>query len=258
MLSDYKEKITNLLNTQKSVIRHDLSDRFSELDKSLAFFKKVYGFEPIKENIYLALTSPRQINILLTGPPASAKSLFVQIIAENCNDVVYFDATNTTGAGLIEVLYNNQNAKILIIDEIDKLKKNDQNCLLGLLNNGQVDKALKNIHYKFSMNIKVFATCNSNSKLSKPIRSRFQEYALPVYSDEDFVKVSRFCLQDRDDISSETAELIAKVLLAHEKKDIRLVISIANLVKKRHTEEDVIRVIENFLQYAPTQLVDYN
>jgi replication-associated recombination protein RarA len=256
---NYKEKLASLqVNKTRSVLKQDLSDRFSELDKSLALFHRIYGHQKIKENVYRALTSPRQLNILLTGPPGCAKTLFTQIIQDSCNDVLFFDAATSSGAGLIELLHANQNAKVLVIDEIDKLKKNDLNCLLGLLNNGSISKTLKNIDLKFTMNIKVIATSNSNAKLTPAIRSRFQEYAIKPYSDDDFINVVRFCLNDRPDLGRDIPEIIAKILIAHERKDVRLAISIANLVKQRDTEEDIARVIDNFFDTASNEDVDYN
>jgi replication-associated recombination protein RarA len=257
---NYKEKLTALMqgNKTKSVIKQDLSDRFSELDKSLALFHRIYGHQNIKENVYRALTVPRQINILLVGPPGCAKTLFTQIVQEQCNDVIFFDAATSSGAGLIEILHANQHAKVLVIDEIDKLKKNDLNCLLGLLNNGIVNKTLKNVVYNFVMKITVIATSNSNAKLTPAVRSRFQEYKIKPYSDEDYINVVKFCLKDRNDLGEGIPEIIAKILLAHEKKDVRLAISIANLVKQRDTEEDIIRVIENNISEDDEEDIDYN
>ena len=178
------------------------------------------------------------------------------VIQEQCNDVCYFDAANTSGAGLIEVLYNHQKMKILIIDEIDKLKKNDLNSLLGLLNNGKIDKSLKNMKYNFSMNCKIFATSNSNTKLSKPMRSRFQEYHLPEYSDDEFIEVVKFCLDKK--ITSITAEIIAKILLMHERKDVRAAISVSNLLQRGDTMDDISRVIETWIKYKSQDSIDYN
>jgi replication-associated recombination protein RarA len=250
-------KLSSLMgNKSNNVVKQDLSDRFTTQDKALALFHKIYGSEEMKENVYRTLIAENQVNMLLVGPPATSKTLFMQVIQEQCNDVIYFDSSNTSGAGLIEQLYNNQKAKILIIDEIDKLKKNDLNCLLGLLNNGSVDKALKTIHYKFTMNVKIFATSNSLAKLSKPVRSRFQIYSLPEYSDEEFVKVVQFCLKEK--LLESTSETIAKILLANEKKDVRAAISISNLIQRGDTEEDIARVISNWLKYSSSSEVDYN
>ena len=225
-------------------------------EQSKEFFSKIYGLDSVKENIFRVLIAKEQVNVLLIGPPATSKTLFMMEIKERCNDVCYFDAANTSGAGLIESLYNHQKMKILIIDEIDKLKKNDLNSLLGLLNNGKIDKSLKNMNYNFSMNCKIFATSNSNTKLSKPMRSRFQEYHLPEYSDDEFIEVVKFCLADK--ITSITAEIISKILLVHERKDVRAAISVSNLLQRGDTMDDIARVIETWLKYNSQDSIDYN
>ncbi len=96
-------------------------------------------------------------------------------------------------------------------------------------------------------NIKVFATSNSLGNLSKPARSRFQEYHLTEYSDEEFINVVKFCLNNK--IHDAISELIARVLLNYKRKDVRSAIAISNLLKKEDTEDDVLRVIENWIKY---------
>ena len=253
----------NVTDNLKKLMNKKTDSVFTEIPKSETipeqskeFFSKIYGLDSIKENIFRVLIAKEQVNVLLIGPPATSKTLFMMVIQERCNDVCYFDAANTSGAGLIEVLYNHQKMKILIIDEIDKLKKNDLNSLLGLLNNGKIDKSLKNMNYNFSMNCKIFATSNSNTKLSKPVRSRFQEYHLPEYSDDEFIEVVKFCLDEK--ITSITAEIISKILLAHERKDVRAAISVSNLLQRDDTMDDIARVIETWIKYKSQDSIDYN
>jgi replication-associated recombination protein RarA len=253
----------NVTDNLKKLMNKKTDSVFAEIPKSETipeqskeFFSKIYGIDSVKENIFRVLIAKEQVNVLLIGPPATSKTLFMMEIQERCNDVCYFDAANTSGAGLIESLYNHQKMKILIIDEIDKLKKNDLNSLLGLLNNGKIDKSLKNMNYNFSMNCKIFATSNSNTKLSKPMRSRFQEYHLPEYSDDEFIEVVKFCLADK--ITSITAEIISKILLVHERKDVRAAISVSNLLQRGDTMDDIARVIETWLKYNSQDSIDYN
>src|SRR5438445_541435 len=136
------ERITSLLSNEGSgLFKVKIDKTVDEFEQAYTFFKQVYGLEETKENVYLNLTSIEQVNTLLVGPPATAKSLFLKVIKESCKDVIFFDAsTGSTGAGLITLLANNKKAKVLLIDELDKLKKNDVNVILGLLNDGSVHK----------------------------------------------------------------------------------------------------------------------
>ena len=253
---DVNEKIKKLLegNKQKNLLKTVKGETIEE--KAQSFFSKIYGYDDIKNNLFRALVSEEQINTLLVGSPAGGKSMFMKMIEENMDGVYYYDATNSSGAGLIESLYEHQDAKIILIDEIGMLKKNDLDVLRGLLNDGRILKTLKKIRYDFTMkNIKVFATTN-DLELSKPIRSRFMEYHLPPYSDLEYVSCVQFCLKDK--FLPETSEIIAKVLIAHGMKDVRKAISVSRCILKNDTVEQIIKTIEIMIKHKPPENVDYN
>lgn len=185
---DVKEKLNKLLEGKKQRSLLKSTEGTTTEEKAQNFFSKIYGYPEIKNNLFRSLVSEEQINTLLVGSPAGGKSMFMKIIEERMDDVYYYDASNSTGAGLIGSLYENQEAKIILIDEIGMLKRNDLDALRGLLNDGRVSKTLKKMRYDFTLkNIKVFATTN-DLNIPKPIRSRFIEYHLPPYSDEDFIE----------------------------------------------------------------------
>lgn len=253
---DLKDKINYFRFNRPNLIK----ERYSNMairDQAFQFFSNIYGLDGMKENIFRALISEEQINILLVGPPATSKTLIMSTIQEKCNNVFYYDASNTTSAGLIAELFYNKNAKLIIIDEIDKLKRNDLSSLLSLLNNGKIVKKLKEIKYDFRIeNVKIFATSNSIVNLPKPVRSRFQEYYLREYSDDDFIKVVKFCLIKK--LPEEICEAIGLMLISIERKDVRAAIGISNLLKTNDTKEDVLRVFENWTNYKMEGYGDYS
>ena len=256
---DISQRIKNLMSPEsKGLIKVRIDNKTSIEEQAKEFFKEVYGLDDLKVNLYLALTSEEQINPLLNGPPASAKTLIAKIIKKNCREVIYYDAAaGSTGAGLISLLKNHRTAKILVVDEYDKMKKNDANVLLGLLNDGSVDKDLKDesIHFKME-GIKVIGTCNTTKKLSKPLLSRMQVYNIPPYSDDEFIDVVCHCLDNKVDLAD--AVLIAKVLISHDLKNVRQAIAVGNMVKKGMTQEEIVKVIETLIKYSTNQVVDYN
>jgi Holliday junction DNA helicase RuvB len=78
-----------------------------------------------------ALESHERAHTLLTGPPASAKSLFMLQIEKYMSSKVYFaEGAATTKAGLQRFIAENQHKEIIIIDEIDKMPMKDQEGLL--------------------------------------------------------------------------------------------------------------------------------
>lgn len=253
---DVKDRIARLRLNRSSLLKEKYVSNSPQEQASL-FFSEICGMDGMKENLFRALTSELQVNILLLGPPATSKTLFMSTILKKCNNVFYFDAANTTSAGLIEDLYHDRSAKLVIIDEIDKLKRNDLNSLLGLLNDGRIVKVLKNTQYDFTLeNVKVFATSNSLSSLSKPLRSRFQEYHLREYSDTEFLEVVCFCLQNK--LPAEINEMIGMILLEFGVKDVRTVIGLANLIKNNDSREDVVRVVENWINHKMEGNPDFN
>jgi hypothetical protein len=46
------------------------------------------------------------------------------------------DAANASGPGLVDYLFEHPGTQVICIDELDKLKKNDQTALLNLLETG--------------------------------------------------------------------------------------------------------------------------
>lgn len=246
----------NKNNTQTQTI---FSKKLDWKEQAQEFFDKILGLDGVKENVYLNLTAEENINTMLIGPPATAKSIFMEIIESKCNNVCYFDAAaGSSGAGLLDLLETHKNMKILIIDEVDKLKRSDQQVMLSFLQTGRVEKVLKDRKIKLKFEgVKVFATSNSTRKLSKPFISRFETYFLPEYSDEDFMAVIVHCLKNK--FPEEISSTIAGCLMENEMKDVRLAISIAKKLKpKEMTPEDVIKVIQNKIDYSNTEDVDWN
>jgi hypothetical protein len=79
----------------------------------------------------MALDSAEPVHILLSGPPASAKTLFLQALMK-LKDSYFVDGSNTTKSGMIDYIFGNR-PKYLLIDEIDKIPSKDQTFLLNLM-----------------------------------------------------------------------------------------------------------------------------
>jgi hypothetical protein len=135
-----------------------------------------------------ALDSNENYNLLLCGPPASAKTLFLLGILE-CRKGVYFDGSNTTN----RILYvlEDERPKIICLDELDKMSRQFQNQLLNFLDSGHIKVDQMRKHYDFKIQgAKVFGACNEITRLSKPLQSRFRRLYLPSYTEEQFLDIS--------------------------------------------------------------------
>src|SRR5919197_2149861 len=101
-------------------------------ERAIKVFSKIEGLDDIKEMMLRALESSERAYTLLTGPPASAKSLFMLEIEKFMRSKVYFaEGAATTKAGIQRFIAENQDKEIIIIDEIDKMQMQHQEGLLS-------------------------------------------------------------------------------------------------------------------------------
>jgi Holliday junction DNA helicase RuvB len=219
-------------------------------ENALDFFDEIYSYNDLKEILYRGILSEHNVNILLVGPPATAKSLLLQCINEKVKDCIYYDAANSSGPGIIYDLTNHRNAKIILIDEIDKINKKDQAVFYNLMESGEVNITKKDNKIKFKMdNPKIFATSNGIERLTKPLQSRFSIYKLQEYSDKDFIKISVTLITSRFQFPPILSALIAQLLLEKDEKDIRKVLNIVKLVRPEDDEIKIKKVINTYLKY---------
>lgn len=81
------------------------------------------------------MISKERVNILSIGPPSSSKTIFLLEMLEGLDDADFMDGAGASAAGMTDHLFNS-NTKYLLIDEIDKMKKNDQVALLNVMETG--------------------------------------------------------------------------------------------------------------------------
>ena len=70
------------------------------------FFSSICGYSDIKKLLMRAIVSKDSVNLLLAGPSASSKTVFLLEMTKGLNDTCYIDCTNTTGAGLVDKMFN--------------------------------------------------------------------------------------------------------------------------------------------------------
>lgn len=203
-----------------------------DLNKEEKFFSNVVGYPEIKRLLLRSIFSKEPVNILLTGPPSSSKTLFLLEMLEGLDDTYFIDAVGASGAGMTEHLFSN-NTKYLLIDEIDKMKKNDQAALLNVMETGILSETkLKGKTRQKKAKLWIFATSNYVERLSGPLRSRFMELHLEEYTYEEFAEIVRRLFKKKYHMSEELSEKIAyAVWNTMRSKDIRDAINIAKLTK---------------------------
>jgi Holliday junction DNA helicase RuvB len=214
---------------KKIALSYDYKEKSSREEK---FFSNVVGYSDIKKLLLKSIVSKEPVNILLTGPPSSSKTIFLLEMLEGLDDSYFIDAVGASGSGVIEHLFSN-NTKYLLIDEIDKMKKNDQAALLNVMETGTLSETkLKGKTRQKKMKLRIFATSNNVERLSGPLRSRFMELHLEEYVHEEFIEICRRLLKKRYHLDTNISEKIGYAVWSRmNSKDIRDAIRIAKLTK---------------------------
>ena len=212
-------------------------------------FGNIEGYDDIKYLVRRVLSSDENYNLLFCGPPASAKTLFLLGILEYADKKkgVIFDGTNTTNR-ILDVL-EEQRPKVICIDELDKMSRQFQNQLLNFLESGRIKVDQQRKSYDFEIKgAKVFATCNEVNRLSKPLQSRFRRLHLPPYTKEQFLNIAiKVCPKLKEEITRIIGEEVWKT-----SRDIRDVISLGKLIRKRDGPEEIERLVKTLAKYTDT------
>jgi Holliday junction DNA helicase RuvB len=198
--------------------------------KEEKFFSNVVGYEDIKKLLLRSIVGKEPVHVLLTGPPASSKTVFLLEMLRGLDDAYFVDAVGASGAGMTDHLFNNT-TKYILIDEIDKMKKNDQMALLNVLETGILSETkLNGKSRQKKIKLWIFATCNDAERLSTPLRSRFMELHLQEYTFEEFTKIVQRLLKKKYQMNMQLSEKIAySVWHRMKSKDVRDAINIAKI-----------------------------
>jgi MoxR-like ATPase len=228
---------------------YEIPEPLSVRERTLKVFSKIEGLDDIKE---IMLESPERAHTLLTGQPASAKSLFMLQVEKFMSSKVYFaEGAATTKAGLQGFIAENQQKEIIIIDEIDKMPMKDQEGLLTMMERGEFTSTKVRNTKTVKANVVIFATSNSTERLSKPLLSRFTIYEIPEYSYPEFEAISVRLIKK---LHQNAVIKIASSVWKSGSRDIRDVLKIAKLCNPSDTEEDISRLISIHQKYRN----DYN
>jgi replication-associated recombination protein RarA len=262
-LDDYvPEHIMNELRSQQKSLNGDLEgiDKFSTESKSepkpyydgykqkQAPFDDILGYDDLKELLTKCIYTKDSCNVLLLGPPASSKTIFLLSIQKGVSNGCFIDAANASGPGLVDYLFEHPNTAVICIDELDKLKKSDQTVLLNMVENGILSSTKVRKTRSIRMEgVKVFATSNDVGRLMGPLRSRFLELELPEYKWENFLQISQKLLHDRHGLDETTSAKIAQVVWSQLKtRDIRDVLAIAKLTNSLEDVEFIAITLQKY------------
>ncbi|HKG89356.1 MAG TPA: AAA family ATPase [Nitrososphaeraceae archaeon] len=211
-------------------------------------FDGVVGYNDLKVLLMRCLTSKENCNILLSGPPASSKTIFLLSIQKEVSNACFIDAANASGPGLVDYLFEHPDTQVICIDELDKLKKSDQTALLNLLESGILASTkVRKTRSIIMKGVKVFATSNGVDRLIRPLRSRFLEFELPEYTWEAFLEITQKLLRKRYGLEEITSAKVAEVVWSSlQTRDLRDALAIGKLVKSTEDVEFIAITLQKY------------
>ena len=201
-------------------------------------FDFILGHEDIKRLLWRSIGSERPVHVLLVGPPASSKSMFLGELARLPFSRFTLGG-GTSKAGLSDFLLEFR-PRYIIIDEIDKMAAADMSILLSLMETGVVARLKKRMREIEKMKTWVFAAANRDERIWPELKSRFFTVHLTEYSDADFISISRAVLISREKVDPTLADYIASSL-ARFTRDVREAIHFGRLCK---TVDDVNQLLK--------------
>ena len=221
---------------------HKYSDEKNR--ENLSLFESIIGYDDIKKIFKMSLISDNAVHILLVGPPASAKTLFMLEFLKL--ERSYFTlGSHSTKAGMIDYLFDYR-PRYLLVDEIEHMPYKDQTSLLSIMETGILTETKSQKTRSTQLKTWIFATCNNKEKLLSPLLSRFIIFHLKPYNRDKFIEVSNGILVKNDipyDLANEISHVVWNKL---KSRDIRDCIKISRLAK---TIEDVEWIAKTLIQY---------
>ena len=192
-------------------------------------FNIIVGHDNIKTIVRYAIDATKPVHLLLSGPPASAKTLFLMELAR-LPESYYALAQTTTQAGLANLLFVYQ-PQFLLIDEIERLSGEHVGVLNSLMATGIISESKYGKTRMMELATKVFAAGIKVNLLPKDLMSRFTRLKFNAYLEPEFIEVATKVLTSLENSSEELATEIAKSVWAKNEtsSDIRQCVQVARL-----------------------------
>jgi len=201
-------------------------------------FEDIIGHDEVKELLLASLLAEKPVHVLLAGPPALAKTLFLWDIERACGErAIWLVGSAASKAGLWDLVAERQ-PRVLLIDELDKMNAADTAALLSMMEGGRLVRAKVGRELDLQNTLWVIAATNRVDVLSPELRSRFAIRRLNPYSRDEYLTVVRGVLVRRENTSPELAEEIAKRLDGRS-QDVRDSIRVARLAPQLGVEKAV-------------------
>ena len=193
-------------------------------------FQDILGHQDVKDLLAAAVAAVRPVHVLLAGPPALAKSLFLWDLEQVAGSrALWVLGSSSSKAGLQERLLE-QRPSLLLIDELDKMDGRDLAALMSLMEGGRVTRTKVGRMADATLECRVVAASNT-LRLPPELLSRFAIRQLHPYTTEEFREVVVGMLQRREGLDQAVATEIARALDGRT-QDVRDAVRVARLIPK--------------------------
>jgi Holliday junction resolvasome RuvABC ATP-dependent DNA helicase subunit len=230
-----KETETETKSVFSENIEYSMSDQL---------FNNIIGYNDVKKLFKMSLSSEKPVHVLLVGPPASAKTLFM-LECIKLERSFFTLGSHSTKSGMIDYLFKDR-PRYLIVDEIEHMPMKDQTALLSLMETGIIAETKYQKTRNTQMKTWVFATSNGTERMLTPLLSRFIVLHFKQYKYENFREIAVHILA-QEGISFEIATACADaVWLKMKSKDIRDCIKIGRLAKMKEDVDWIASTLKNY------------
>jgi holliday junction DNA helicase RuvB len=209
-----------------------------KLDISGDIFSDIIGHDDLKELLAACLLAERPVHVLLTGPPALAKTLFLWDIERVAGErAIWLIGSSTSKTGLWDKIAEGH-FQIILVDELDKMNAVDTAGLLSMMEGGRLVRAKRGRELDIFNPVRVVAASNRLNMLSPELKSRFAIKRLTTYSRSDYLTVVKGVLVTRENLNEELASEVAR-RLDGVSQDVRDAIRVARLAPQKGVDRAI-------------------
>ncbi len=241
----YKIADTELVREIIATMSETVSQPKREMPGDL--FDSIVGYPDVKKLVRYALEAERPAHLLFSGPPASAKTMFL-LELRRLPQSYYALAATLTASGLADILFVYE-PRYILIDEVERLNPEHIGVLNSLMATGIVSETKHGKTRELELDTRVFAAGIMVEKLPQDLLSRFTKLHFSPYSEREFIEVTQKVLTTRENTTMDNAEYIARELWQlHEKDaDVRQAVQIARLSRgDRQRVDEVLMALRKY------------
>lgn len=191
-------------------------------------FEHIVGYEDLKDLFRGIMQLDKPIHVLLYGPPAISKTLFLYEIERAVgSQSMWLMGSGTSRNGMWDELAERR-PKYILIDELEKMTYEGMTGLLSLMEKGRIVRTKVGRSMDIQLNAWVIASANRIDKIPVELKSRFAIKRLEEYTNTEYVHVVSRVLVTYEGCDEDTAHTIALKLFG-KTHDVRDAIRVARL-----------------------------